>query len=383
MRAWGLALALLGWAPSAWAEGDVDQAIETLEAELEEARPSLDKAERALARIVAEESSVLEEWEAAEAELREAEEAHARARARADEAREALEPARAAEAEAARALAAELETLRPRLVARYRLLRRGQGEPGDDPAVALRLRRSFDRILEEDLRHLRRARAAQRELEAARRRWEELAETARKEGEEAEARWREAAARRDERDRLLRGIQGEKRLLLRTQRELRRARARLEAELSKLERRRAEGALVGRRGTLPRPVEGAVVEVPFGKVVNAKFHTVTSHNGLDLRVAEGTPVRAIAQGTVAFAAWFRGYGNLVIVDHGAGTHTLYGYLASFDVQAGDEVEEGQVLGRVGETGSLKGPYLYFELRQGGQPRDPLPWFGARAIPEAE
>jgi septal ring factor EnvC (AmiA/AmiB activator) len=382
MRRWGLVLGLWCLAAPALGEAREEASIESLQEALRR-QVAADKTEQALARIDADETSIIEELEAAEEEMREAQAAHRLAQQRAAEAHAALEPARAAEAEAAQALAKELQVLRPRLISRYRLLRLGQGEPGEDPATSLRLRHGFDRILAGDLAQLRRAKQAQRELESARRRWEALAEAARREGEEAATRFEEAAARREERDRLLRGIQGEKRLVGRTQRELRKARAELEAKLARLQRRKAHGVWADRYGKLPWPVADAVVEVPFGKVVNAKFHTVTSHNGLDLRVAEGTPVLAVAQGVVAYAGWFRGYGNLVIVDHGAGTHTLHGHLASVDVEAGAEVAEGEVLGKVGDTGSLKGAYLYFELRREGQPTDPLPWLGRRPDQRAE
>lgn len=128
-----------------------------------------------------------------------------------------------------------------------------------------------------------------------------------------------------------------------------------------------------RKGQLPLPVTGGLVEVGFGKVVNPRFNTVTVQKGLDLRAAPGAPVNAVGAGTVAWAGWLKGYGNLVIVDHGGGYHSLYAHLASLEVEPGAVVEEGAHLGGVGDTGSLKGAYLYFEIRKQGQAVDPLPW----------
>jgi SAM-dependent methyltransferase len=85
---------------------------------------------------------------------------------------------------------------------------------------------------------------------------------------------------------------------------------------------------------------------------------------------------AVAGGIVRFAGWFRGYGRIVIVDHGDGFHSISGHLDEIYVKVGVPVEEGEALGTVGETGSLGGPSLYFELRQDGQPIDPEPWLAA-------
>jgi septal ring factor EnvC (AmiA/AmiB activator) len=76
---------------------------------------------------------------------------------------------------------------------------------------------------------------------------------------------------------------------------------------------------------------------------------------------------------VVHAGWFKGYGNLVIVDHGGGYHSLVAHLAAMRTAQGEDVEAGSVLGTVGDSGSLKGAYLYFELREKGKPVDPAAW----------
>jgi septal ring factor EnvC (AmiA/AmiB activator) len=116
-----------------------------------------------------------------------------------------------------------------------------------------------------------------------------------------------------------------------------------------------------------------VVEVGFGKVVNPLFNTVTVQKGLDIRAPEGAPVRAVAAGTVVYAGWLRGYGNLLILDHGGGYHSLMAHLATLGPAPGAEVQAGEEVGTVGDTGSLKGAYLYFEIRKSGQAVDPGPW----------
>ena len=84
-------------------------------------------------------------------------------------------------------------------------------------------------------------------------------------------------------------------------------------------------------------------------------------------------MRAVAPGRVRFAGWFRGYGKIVILDHGSGYFTVSGQLSQIRVQVGHQLKSGQVLGTVGETGSLEGPGLYFEVRRGGAPLDPAEW----------
>lgn len=127
-----------------------------------------------------------------------------------------------------------------------------------------------------------------------------------------------------------------------------------------------------RKGQLPFPTKG-MVEVGFGKIVNPRFNTVTVQKGLDIRAGEGAQVQSVGTGNVVFAGWLKGYGNLVIVDHGGNFHSLYAHLANMQVEVGNAVEEGEAIGQVGDTGSLKGSFLYFEIRKGGQAVDPLPW----------
>lgn len=129
------------------------------------------------------------------------------------------------------------------------------------------------------------------------------------------------------------------------------------------------------RGSLPWPATGRVV-AGFGRRRHPRFDTYTVQNGLELDTAEGTPVAAVHEGTVAFAERFRGYGLMAIVDHGGGSHTLYAHLGELAVKAGDRVEAGTVLGTAAARENT-GRGLYFELRRDGRPEDPTPWLLAR------
>lgn len=124
------------------------------------------------------------------------------------------------------------------------------------------------------------------------------------------------------------------------------------------------------KGKLLWPVQGQIF-TKFGKI--KIDDTFTWYKGLDIRAAAGTPFYAVFKGTIKYADWFDGYGNLVIVDHGGNFFTLYARASELLVKSGDIVESRQVLGKVGDTDSIKGPHLYFEIRANGKPEDPQRW----------
>ena len=95
------------------------------------------------------------------------------------------------------------------------------------------------------------------------------------------------------------------------------------------------------------------------------------HEGIDIAAPSGTPIAAAAAGTVIYAGWMGGYGNLVVLDHGNGLATAYGHQSSIAVANGQTVAQGQVVGYVGSTGHSTGPHLHFEVRVNGAPVDPL------------
>src|SRR6266436_1451939 len=130
------------------------------------------------------------------------------------------------------------------------------------------------------------------------------------------------------------------------------------------------------RGRLEWPAAGRVVE-EYGTRVNPRFGTKTFRNGIDIDAVEGSNVHAVYPGHVLYTGWFRGYGNLIIVDHGSEYYTLYAHVADMKVAEGDDVRQGQVIGTVGDTGSLQGPRLYFEVRYQGRPQDPAQWLRPR------
>jgi septal ring factor EnvC (AmiA/AmiB activator) len=127
-----------------------------------------------------------------------------------------------------------------------------------------------------------------------------------------------------------------------------------------------------RRGALRRPLSTRIAK-PFGRVVDDTFRTETFRKGVEFEAIGGEAVPAVAKGVVRFAGWFRGYGRLVIVDQGDDYFTVMGHLDEIFVDVGDRVGLGDTLGTVGDTGSLSGPSLYFEIRRGVEPLDPAVW----------
>jgi septal ring factor EnvC (AmiA/AmiB activator) len=125
------------------------------------------------------------------------------------------------------------------------------------------------------------------------------------------------------------------------------------------------------RGDLEWPVTGHVVTA-FGKALAGRFGTTIVRNGIEIAAPEGTPVRAVHGGTIAYAAPFAGFGVLAIVDHGGSAFTLYGHLAEVSVAQGAAIQRGAEVGKVGLVPAGDAG-LYFELRIDGRPVDPLQW----------
>nr|WP_249419195.1 peptidoglycan DD-metalloendopeptidase family protein [Hydrogenophilus thiooxidans] len=123
------------------------------------------------------------------------------------------------------------------------------------------------------------------------------------------------------------------------------------------------------RGALPSPVAQGQLTARFGE----RRAEGGTWQGLFWSAPEGASVHAIADGVVAFADWLRGYGQLVILDHGEGLLTIYANLDAPLVAVGETVRKGATIGRVGRTEQFALSGLYFELRKGGKPVDPRPW----------
>ena len=276
----------------------------------------------------------------------------------------------------------QLQRLGPRLWGFYRLTRRQPLEAllgAQDFAGLIWRSRALKATLASDLSRLQSARAA---AAMQRRAVGELARL--RDGLSGQLAFLRAQAAQAEGQRLalqdvLDTLSSEASQARRVVRELEEAEAELTRLLEDMEERLPTSGFGALRGKLPLPTPG-LVEVGFGKVVNPRFNTVTVQKGMDIRAPAGTPVYAVAPGKVAYAGWLRGYGNLLILDHGDGYHSLMAHLASLRPALGASVAAGEPVGAVGDTGSLKGAYLYFEIRKRGDAVDPALWLASGRSP---
>lgn len=124
------------------------------------------------------------------------------------------------------------------------------------------------------------------------------------------------------------------------------------------------------------PAEGEVC-TPFGIQKHPRFKTETPHNGIDISAEYGSDIRSTFDGKVVFSEWFKGYGLTVIIDHGHDIYSIYAHASAILVEAGEWIQKGSLIGKVGDSGSLKGAYLYFEIREKGKSTDPLKWLSKR------
>jgi len=118
-------------------------------------------------------------------------------------------------------------------------------------------------------------------------------------------------------------------------------------------------------GTFIYPVSGYTLSSTFG------YRWGALHEGIDLACSTGTTIVASDGGTVVYAGWFSGYGNMIEIDHGNGVHTRYGHCSAIDVTVGEKVYQGQKIGEVGNTGNSYGSHCHFEIRINGTPVNPL------------
>ena len=219
--------------------------------------------------------------------------------------------------------------------------------------------------------------------------------------DELESQVRSLSRRRAERAALLAGIKGKKALALAAIASLKEAAVALDRQILEASRRPPEpppppepqppkevqppkAALPTEKraadefkGLLNMPVNGTIISF-FGPYTLPHLKVPGFRNGIDIQAQMGEPIRAVKGGTTLYAGWFKGYGNMVILDHGDSYCTVYTHAQELFKKKGEAVTPGEVIGTVGDTGSLDGPKLHFEIRHHGKPIDPLKWMEKRS-----
>ncbi|HYM80589.1 MAG TPA: peptidoglycan DD-metalloendopeptidase family protein [Candidatus Limnocylindria bacterium] len=197
------------------------------------------------------------------------------------------------------------------------------------------------------------------------------------------------AKQRRERQTLVRGIQSQRATFEAAAAELEKTAQAVKRLIAQLEAKRREEAARARaggrepqpytgdfakgQGALAWPARGELVG-RFGPEIHPRFKTKIFNNGVDISVAIGTSVRSVAKGRVDYTSEDYGtYGQMIILNHGDGYYTLYGHLSAIQASVGQEVSAGQAIGRSGDSGSLKGAILHFEVRRGASALDPETW----------
>ncbi|MEA2452188.1 MAG: hypothetical protein QOG04_898 [Actinomycetota bacterium] len=134
-------------------------------------------------------------------------------------------------------------------------------------------------------------------------------------------------------------------------------------------------AIQARHAVMARGVSAEGYIWPLNGAINSPYgpRWGRMHTGIDIDGYTGQPIVASKDGVVVLAEYYSGYGNAVVIDHGGGYATLYGHMSRFAVRSGESVEQGEIIGYVGCTGSCTGDHLHFEVRINGDPVDPMPY----------
>jgi murein hydrolase activator len=167
---------------------------------------------------------------------------------------------------------------------------------------------------------------------------------------------------------LLKAIQNQKVVYRKVIDELEERARELQTLVRKLEKEKSSFASGKPKPEIPR---GKLIPPVQGKVVS--LFKEKGQNGIEIQAPNGAEIRAVLPGRVLYADWFKGFGNIVIIDHGDHTITVSGYASRLLKKAGEIVSQGEAIALVGGEGSLKGPCLYFEVRHHGKPQDPMHW----------
>ncbi len=202
----------------------------------------------------------------------------------------------------------------------------------------------------------------------------------RSQGDELKAQNKNLKSVADERNTLLEKVRKDKRMfmaqqekLMKASRELQNTVKRLLAEKKKLLAAKHPGkkeTVYYRGGRLAWPLQGPINST-FGTRVHPVFKTRITHTGIDIGGPKGAPVKAADPGEVLYTGWMRGYGQVVIIDHGADLTTVYAHLSAIETKENAKVTRDTVIGRVGSTGVTTGNHLHFEVRVNGDAVDPM------------
>jgi len=129
------------------------------------------------------------------------------------------------------------------------------------------------------------------------------------------------------------------------------------------------------KGLLNMPVKGKIISF-FGPYKNTKFNVKNFRSGINIKADRGEPIHAVCDGLIIYSSWFKDYGNMIVIAHGKNYYSVYAHIEELFKTKGDKIEKDEVIATVGDTGSMVGSVLYFELRHHGKPMNPLEWLNS-------
>lgn len=226
----------------------------------------------------------------------------------------------------------------------------------------------LSRVIRSDFRLVQKVLADKRVVEAVRADLEKERRTRAALVKEANDRQQALRLRKQDKDRLLEKMETDKELSQQAYEEIIAASKEIE-KLIQQSRYHYPGGTAGAGGMI-WPIVGEITS-PFGWRIHPITGDARFHSGLDIGGDYGDPIHAAAAGQVIYSGWISGYGYAVIIDHGGGISTLYGHNEALAVSEGQMVAQGQVIAYCGSTGNSTGPHCHFEVREGGEPVEPL------------
>ncbi|MBW3660958.1 MAG: peptidoglycan DD-metalloendopeptidase family protein [Gemmatimonadetes bacterium] len=394
-----LAVAMLVGAGTGRAQ-DAESELESQRDRLEQLQEEIKRKRAEAARLGRQESSVVNELRQVERELEVTEDLISTLEEQIDQSSFRIEDVTGELARAQDELAIKRQVLARRLRSIYKLGRFGWFEVllrSDSFADVLARYKYLRLVAEQDRRLVERIARLEAEIRRSRTQLE-VARSSLAEAREARVEQARTLSESErDRERMLQQVKTRRSEQLTVARRLEEETKKIQSVIATLERRRAEREALARReaeaagraapsprsstltgdfGALDWPVQGEIVET-FGRSRHPVYNTEVVNNGIDIRAPLGTPVRAVESGEVVYADWNGGYGQMVIVDHEGGDYSLYAHLDRMDVAIGQSVSKGSVIGTVGETGSLVGAKLHFEIRKEGRAVDPIGWLRRR------
>jgi septal ring factor EnvC (AmiA/AmiB activator) len=135
----------------------------------------------------------------------------------------------------------------------------------------------------------------------------------------------------------------------------------------------------GQKGLLDPPVDGIVI-TKFGQQIEGKFNSSTTSSGIDIRAKNGLEIKAVYDGKIIHSGYLRGYGNLLIIDHGQQYFSMISRITDIYKKEGTKVSRDEIIGMTGESDKLYGEGLHFEIRKGSNPEDPFLWLKKNSLP---